>query len=92
MTHTPGPWEVIYCNRDLPPHVVSKLRFKPVDVMIGDKRLRVSENESGDADARLIAAAPELLACLKLAADIIGHPDDDASKLIAEVIAKAEGR
>jgi hypothetical protein len=43
------------------------------------------------ADARLIAAAPELYAALKLAQTIIGHPDDDASKLIVEVLAKARG-
>lgn len=33
--------------------------------------------------------AHELLEALKLAASIIGHPDDEASKQIAAVIAKA---
>jgi hypothetical protein len=33
----------------------------------------------------------ELLAALKLAQSIIGHPDDAHSRLIAAAIAKAEG-
>lgn len=40
--------------------------------------------------ARLIAAAPDLLEALKVAAAIIGHPDDAMSKHIRETIAKAE--
>ena len=41
---------------------------------------------------RLQAAAPDLLAACKLALDIIGHPDDAGTKIIAEAVAKAEGR
>ena len=37
-------------------------------------------------------SAPELLEALKLAAAIIGHPDDEGSKFIAAAIAKAEGK
>jgi hypothetical protein len=47
---------------------------------------------ASEADARLITAAPDLLAALKMAQTIIGHPDDSASILISEIIAKAEGR
>ena len=45
-----------------------------------------------EADWTLAAAAPELLAALKLAKSIIAHPTDAHSKLIAAAIAKAEGR
>lgn len=101
--HTPGPWTVIYCNRDLPPHVTAKLRFKPVDVMIGDRRLRISENDSGDADARLIAAAPELLEAARTFQEYCEAIDDGddvaamhffaiAQQQFKAVIAKAEGR
>jgi hypothetical protein len=43
------------------------------------------------ADARLIAAAPDLLEALKFAQSIIGHPDDAGSQMIAAAIAKATG-
>lgn len=41
---------------------------------------------------RAVNTHTDMLAVLKLAATIIGHPDDSGSKLIAETIAKAEGR
>jgi hypothetical protein len=41
--------------------------------------------------ARLIAAAPELLAALKAAAAVIGHPEDSFSQHMAQLIAKATG-
>jgi hypothetical protein len=41
--------------------------------------------------ACLIAAAPELLAALKTAVEVIGHPDDSFSVYIAKLIAKATG-
>ena len=41
--------------------------------------------------ARLCAINDELLAMLRFAAAIIGHPDDEGSKLIAATIAKAGG-
>lgn len=44
-----------------------------------------------EGDARLMAAAPDLLEALKLAQSIIGHPDDEGSKIIAAAIAKAMG-
>lgn len=45
-----------------------------------------------EANCDLIVAAPDLLAALKAAVEIIGHPDDAVSKHFAAVIAKAEGR
>jgi hypothetical protein len=47
--HTPGPWEVGYCTWNDEGNVCYELR--------GIK-------QGGAADARLIAAAPELLSCL----------------------------
>ena len=49
--------------------------------------------EAEHAEMRRRAALfPELLEALKLAQQIIGHPDDAHSKLIAAAIAKAEGK
>ena len=62
---TPGPWKVVFLNRDLPPHVLKKIRYKPVEVLIGETPLRIANDDSGDANACLIAAAPDLLEALK---------------------------
>jgi hypothetical protein len=52
---TPGPWAVRTVNRDLSAHV----RYKPVYVVLpGGRTVKVAEDGSGDADARLMAAAP----------------------------------
>ena len=60
MTHTPGPWEIrrVGIAKDLPvvtsaEHDVCEMRYNT------NGRLRLENN------ARLIAAAPELLAALK---------------------------
>jgi hypothetical protein len=92
--HTPGPWEVgsegngkpgyVYCNNSLG-SAVAIVFGKPL-------RLTVFSPEEEEANARLIAAAPDLLAALKFAQSIIGHPDDAGSQLIADAIAKAEGK
>ena len=55
--------------------------------LVASVRLTRSECQ---ANARLIAAAPELLEALKLARSIIGHPEDAHSKLISAAIDKAE--
>jgi len=62
MTHTPGPWEIrrVGIAKDLPvvtsaEHDVCEMRYNT------NGRLRLENN------ARLIAAAPELLAALKAA-------------------------
>lgn len=80
---TPGPWtaetEVLIRGSDGP-------RIGFINCDPGSRTDREAR-----ANLRLIAAAPDLLAALKLAHTIIGHPDDDGSKIIAAAIAKAEG-
>lgn len=63
-----------------------------VSVVMCASDISTEEYFARDADLHLMAAAPELLECLKAAIDIIGHPDDDLTKLFASVVAKAEGR
>jgi hypothetical protein len=58
----------------------------------GSHVLRSDDATTQWANARLIAAAPDMLDALKAALVLIGHPDDAATKAIAAVIAKAEGR
>ncbi len=60
--HTPGPWTVEAFNRD--PRLQHSA-YKPVDVKMPDgTQLRISNGIEGDANARLIAAAPDMLAAL----------------------------
>ncbi len=90
--HTPGPWE--YGKY----HPSGPNRFGHFDItqtgeMYIHARSFASGPESeGQANARLIAAAPELLAALRMALKIIEHPDVDASEeaeIIRDTITKA---
>jgi len=86
--HTPGPWKI---NGVALPgrYQIDDAANKPVAVT--DARYDLNTGyEQADANSRLIAAAPDMLEALKLAQTIIGHPDDEGSKLIAAAIAKAE--
>lgn len=53
--------------------------------------LGTTAHEAAAELRRLHAVNAELLAALKLARSIIGHPDDAHSRHIAAAIAKAEG-
>lgn len=61
--HTPGPWDTLGAwgleIRPESPAQGSTIGFAPIAKVIGDKRL-MDESER-EANARLIAAAPELL-------------------------------
>ena len=79
--HTPGPW------------AISDYKDGRYSIVIDNEGFDVAKVDypNQEANALLIAAAPELLEALKLAKQIIGHPDDMASKFISDVIAKATG-
>lgn len=89
MSHTPGPWVWRFYGRD--DDWVRDPKGEAV-VQVGYNAYEREEN------ARLIAAAPELLAALKAARNIIGEfceSDDFHQKhcvALDAVIAKAEGR
>lgn len=88
MSHTPGPWEVC-------------IRYEPNDWPVYAINGQMESHEEEQANARLIAAAPDLLAALKHAEKfcpcgarpesphthphVIGCP-------VGAAIAKAEGR
>lgn len=63
--HTPGPWEPRYESPGSPwAAIVSPARRRETDAEHRVCELRVADPEHA-ANARLIAAAPELLACLR---------------------------
>ena len=87
--HTPGPWQIDETRRAIP--VVAGLKTL---ALVLHQSLPEAENL---ADARLIAAAPDLLAVLKIAAELIdgsAHCEDPSAfiDLCRDTIAKAEGR
>ena len=106
--HTPGPWTTNGFNIFGPPDNRSQhangltlvggvvddandWRNRPV----GDPINRAEFREEREANARLVAAAPELLAALEGLVDrFVGHTDTDDAAILAALaaIAKAEGR
>lgn len=87
--HTPGPWIAI---RSIPVEGYDGwyLKAQPNHTMRGFTQEIgwVNGGDENTANARLIAAAPEMLEALKHARDQIQHPD----QMIDEAITKAEGR
>lgn len=89
MNHTPGPWEVVRFSDEPNPVIIGPN---------GDERITtVSGNQDDAANARLIAAAPEMLAMLKAANDafyVQGTRKALQSALDGsrDLIRKAEGR
>ncbi len=62
--HTPGPWEIGYRGiRPTRPIEGYTIGYAPICIVRGDKRLH--GNGVREANARVIAAAPELLEALK---------------------------
>ena len=92
--HTPGPWDIV---QDAP--LNPKARFNIgsrgpsglatyVCTIKTEKHLALDGNE--EANARLIAAAPDLLAALETIA--AGNTDPDGMvRIAAEALSKAEG-
>jgi hypothetical protein len=92
-THTPGPWTVYRCQ------FVDEYEAQPLLACgINGASFDASRDECHHvltlADARLIAAAPELLeACKKAMEFFISESDFDSIKIpLEKAIAKAEGK
>ena len=88
MEHTAGPWEV----------VPESIRFsEPYGYTIDTKEGHITfiHNDHGDqkANARLIAAAPDLLEALKSIQNDLNSKLDPKTRVIIEsVVKKAEGK
>ena len=105
MKHTPGPWcAVPYWPKDEPVdepgewRICQPDRFGRLAVLTVEQNIRepwkTQERESQAANARLIAAAPELLDALQLAARVLRDRDLDEYlageyQIIEDAIAKA---
>ena len=89
--HTPGPWMVVDAHNMTQISAVSQSSSASGDGRKGIADLFDSRDGIPEwrANARLIAAAPDMLAELKRLIDVVG--DEDAS-CIEAIIAKAEGK
>lgn len=88
LTHTPGPWEV---HEVIDDYVISR----GVRSSVTGKGINTGEDYEmfSEADAHLIAAAPELLEVLRGILSLNGvRIDRDLCKAAQAAIAKAEGR
>jgi len=104
-THTQGPWKVIEHGKGMGKHCVSTANAAPIPAVICEINTKSvgTNDEIRLANARLIAAAPDMLAALKSIArgrsvDVgdngLGtvNLDKDAMQSIARAaISKAEG-
>jgi len=102
--HTPGPWTIENCKNDDGSKFISINGQGPWGCWLADIQAGSINGKPTDvgprhlANAHLIAAAPDLLAALKLAATT-KEPDDKIErmiwigrqKIILAAIAKAEG-
>ena len=91
-THTPGPWvamgKAVYTESDNPTR----------EILWGGHNTRSASDEEKNANARLIASAPELLEQCKLFEKVLTHlinSGDSGADLerdkLREVLAKVEG-
>lgn len=104
MAHTPGPWRVHseHADRII---VNGCCVYQVRDMTTGDGYAGNGYGQPSPVDVRLMAAAPDLLAALKMAkAELIdqyeeNYPDDESDNDVTDAIdaaiaaiAKAEGR
>ena len=111
--HTPGPWGlwseeghdkhghplISVCRNSQGPLPSGWLSVQPDGEHVCIAEARGKDDETALANARLIAAAPDLLAACKEAIRLHNYTGDDATDfaacvdgLLAAAIAKAEGR
>jgi hypothetical protein len=97
-THTPGPWFVGAQNDalfiiDKKPRPSNDYPWHDYDVAAIAKVYRDGDNGIEDANANVLAAAPQLLAACKAALNDRMFKDwPDVAQLLIDAIAKAEGR
>lgn len=97
QTHTKGPWKVLENARGNGRICVTTANGAPVQAVICeiDVKSVAIDDATRLANARLIAAAPDLLAALKAISDYVavmhGHRGGDISEYATAAIRKAEG-
>jgi hypothetical protein len=83
LCHTPGPWECFYKHKYDEWHVSVPLAEGSMKLALFDDGVR---SENPEADARLISAAPELLAALQDVVKISDRKHDAWDKAHAAIV------
>lgn len=97
MSHTPGPWkeisrtssyiDIVGAEQPVPP--AAELLDPSPDVQAFHSVCRVHNHRWGDADARLIAAAPDLLAACQRAYECCYDKNSEDGMALKAAISKA---
>lgn len=95
--HTPGPWEI--SKHGTPAHSPQFGVYAPNSPWNGVNDLAIVKDDNAEANAQLIAAAPDLIEACKMAEEFLrlecdcSESDDDGNPLkeLRAAIAKAEG-
>lgn len=95
--HTPGPWAADFTSSAVR---VSAPEGSWICKINWYSQLRKAMRDEAEANARLIAAAPDLLAALEVAHHALSHPTDGwkdevenkALPIVSAAIAKTRGR
>lgn len=90
MSHTPGPWVVVRIHSYYGTFRILAAAKRDRKRMCGKGCCDPAQPGEMEADARLIAAAPELLEACKMAL-AEDHCTPDVDKVLQAAIAKAEG-
>lgn len=87
IAHTPGPWNVFYKSKYDEWHVSVPMATGSMKWALFDDGIR---SENPEADARLIAAAPDLLAAAQAAWNCIGElPPTQARVEVGQMLCAA---
>lgn len=90
---TPGPWSVSECASQ----IVAGNRMIAGVTGASKQPIKRENHLIAEANARLIAAAPEMLRALKITRDYLDSPPlraigtEEAARLLDDIIARAEG-
>jgi len=88
--HTPGPWKIIYPEGFLYHIVINGRPFiATIDGQYPDLEQCEEHEQENLANAKLIAAAPELLEALRAIAEELPDPTLSVTKIIKEIAESA---
>lgn len=96
QTYTPGPWEiglfngVVVARIDVAPDPEGRITGHYDEKYYGG--YLIAESILHEADARLVAAAPELLECLKEAIEDAELETNNIPKKWLDLVARIEGK
>jgi 5-methylcytosine-specific restriction endonuclease McrBC regulatory subunit McrC len=98
MTHTKGPWKIENHTDEVGPYTSGRLEIWSNNRHIGNVNEHVDDFNIDKANARLIAAAPEMLAALDRTLRLLqiiesetGYVTEVTQRDLAKLIAKIDG-